>query len=530
MSERAMPAMRRLPQQMRRTVGARALWVAVPLAIVIPLAAWALSNPPVAVPVTPPEATLVLVIITLAVAFIARWFQQRFGITSRAILSLPDPLYTLYLATLILAGVPTAVLLAVATPFLEGLPDMIRRPRHALVALRQSAAATLTTFLAGLLYLLLGSAFGHTLSSLRAHFIGAIAASMMMFIGAGVARAIEQSIEWGGLPRALRAYFFSPALRFQVLLLSVGPLLPLADILDDAEAEFAWILFLVPLCAVYYLALVSVRLQQRTDELQITVEQLRMSRKREAELADYAALITRAQEDERRRLARDLHDDTAQALIALSRGLDALASRQVDPPLSGKDTRFVGELGELAKRTLDGVRRACQDLRPSVLDDLGLPAALESLAHSTTIRGLPCTFHEAGESRPYAPEIEVTVYRIAQEALANVRQHAGAQAAILDVTYRPENLDVRITDDGHGFDYEAQIRGHAAGLISATEPRAGLGLLGMRERAAVIGARLSVESETGRGTVVALTVPLNEAVLTQKEASEPRHGAAGKDE
>ena len=89
----------------------------------------------------------------------------------------------------------------------------------------------------------------------------------------------------------------------------------------------------------------SVRLEQRTHELQKTVAELGAVRRREAELADYAALITRAQEDERRRLARELHDDTAQALIALSRGLDALASRRVEPPLSSYDVRFQRRTG-----------------------------------------------------------------------------------------------------------------------------------------------------------------------------------------
>jgi signal transduction histidine kinase len=487
-----------------------ALWWVLSLAVDLSLVVWALSKPPVSLPRAPVEAPFVLAAIAFAIVFIARWFQTRFGITGRAVLALPDPLYTMYLATLILVGVPSAVLLAALTPFLESLPDFVRAPQQVLTALRRSAAASLTTFLAGLLYLLVARALLSALSPLRAHFAGAIVASFVMFLGVGVARAVEQRISWGGIHLSLREYFFSPALRFQVLLLSIGPLLPMAEILDNAESEFAWILFLVPLCAVYYLALVSVRLQRRTDELQVTVEQLRMSRKREAELADYAALITQAQEDERRRLARELHDDTAQALIALSRGLDALAARQVDPPLSSRDARFVGELGELAKRTLDGVRRACQDLRPSVLDDLGLPAALESLAHSMTIRGMECAFHQTGESRTYAPEMEVTVYRIAQEALSNAFRHGHARTVSLDVVYLPQGLDLRITDDGRGFDYEAQVRGYAVAIPGSMEPRAGLGLLGMRERASLIGARLSVHSEMGSGTTVALSVPLDD--------------------
>ncbi|MGH2514135.1 MAG: sensor histidine kinase [Ktedonobacterales bacterium] len=509
MSERALPNACRLLRQTRLPLGARTLGLALPLATDLCLVAWALSKPHILVPHAPMEAPFVLAGITFATAFIARWFQNHFGITDRAVLSLPDPLYTLYLASMVLVGVPIAVLIAALTPLLESVPAIPGTPRQAMIGLRRSAAAALTTFLAGLVYLVVAGALTHAVSPLRAHFVGAIVASLIMFLGVSIERAIEQRVVWGGFRLSLREYFVSPALRFQVLLLSVGPLLPLADLLDDAEAEFAWILFLVPLCAVYYLALVSVRLQQRTDQLQVTVEQLRMSRWREAELADYAALITRAQEDERRRLARELHDDTAQALIALSRGLDALAARPVDPPLSSRDARFVGELGELSKRTLEGVRRACQDLRPSVLDDLGLPAALESLAHSMTMRGMECAFHQTGESQFYAPEVEVTVYRIAQEALSNARQHANARTTSLDVAYQPSGLHLQITDDGCGFDYSAQVRNHPV-VSGPLEARGGLGLLGMRERASLIGAQLTVRSAIGAGTTVALIVPLQE--------------------
>lgn len=520
MSQRALPRSRQAPARGWRHLEARLFRLALPLAIDIGLVTWALSNPPVWQPYSPPGSAIFVAAIAFAVAGVARWFRGRFGVEGRAILSLPDPLYTVYLAAIILVGVPDGVLLAVVTPLLESAPEIARSPRWIAPALHRSAGAALTTFAAGLSYLIASDVLSPMISALRAHFVGAIVASVVMFIGVGMARAIEQRASWGELHRSLRDYFASPALRFQILLLSIGPLLPLADQLDDAEAEFAWILFLVPLCAVYYLALVSVRLQQRTDELQVTIEQLRRSRKREAELADYAALVTRAQEDERRRLARELHDDTAQALIALSRGLDALAARHVDPPLSSTDTRFIGELGELAKRTLEGVRRACQDLRPSVLDDLGLSAALESLAHAMTMRGMDCAFHQTGESRTCPLEVEVTVYRIAQEALANARQHARAATASLEVTYRPRSLDLRVSDNGCGFDYEAQVHGPAASADDETaEPRAGLGLLGMRERAGLIGAQLAVHSEIGKGTTISLCVPLD----SEAPASERAH-------
>src|SRR5262249_19578343 len=159
--------------------------------------------------------------------------------------------------------------------------------------------------------------------------------------------------------------------------------LPFVALLDNFRAEIAWILFLVPLYAIYCLAIAGVRLRQRTDQLQLSVEALTAAQRREMELTDYAALVTYVQEEERRRLARQLHDDAAQALIALARGLDALAARRgEDGALAARDRQFVDDLGRLAKRSLESIRRACQNLRPSVLDDLGLAPALESLVAS----------------------------------------------------------------------------------------------------------------------------------------------------
>ena len=183
------------------------------------------------------------------------------------------------------------------------------------------------------------------------------------------------------------------------------------------------------------------------------------TREREAALEDYAALITTAQEEERRRLSRELHDDTAQTLVALSRGLDALSAHRPDQVVLEHDTRFIAELGDLAKRSLDSIRRACQDLRPSVLDDLGLAAALASLANSMTQRGLECDFQQEGESnRHTSPQVEVTVYRIAQEALTNALRHANATSSAITLKYDDDRLTLTMTDNGRGFSVEETLR------------------------------------------------------------------------
>lgn len=499
------------PQALRRFL----LTILLPMSIVAALSLWAMSYPSIPLPASPGGASVILTVITLGLALAARAFRLRFGLDKRAAMALPDPLFTLYLATLILIGLPSAVLLAVVTPLVECLPDLLDDSPALRLALRQSAVSGITMFCSGFAYFWISQALTPQLTALRAHIVGALIASLIACGGAAALQIFEQELHDSsrnlhGFSRISR-YLTSPSLRFQILLLSVSPLLPLAELLDDIEAEFAWLLFLIPLCAVYYLALMSVRLEQRTYELQKTVAELGAVRRREAELADYAALITRAQEDERRRLARELHDDTAQALIALSRGLDALASRRVEPPLSSYDVRFSEELGDLAKRTLESVRRACQDLRPSVLDDLGLSAALESLAHSESNRGLTCEFQQFGESVSYAPEIEVTIYRIAQETLANARKHAHASRTTLDISYEMDQIKLCVSDNGSGFD-----AGRASGQTpqmsvsggEATEQRAGLGLLGMRERAALIGAQLTIASSQGSGTTLTLSVPL----------------------
>ena len=170
----------------------------------------------------------------------------------------------------------------------------------------------------------------------------------------------------------------------------------------------------MPLFAIYYLALISTRLSIRTDELQLTFQDLSSSRRREDELRDYASLITRVQEEERRRLARELHDDTAQALIALSLGLDGLGRAIGKLDLSERDAQWLANLQDLADHTLEEVRRACRDLRPSVLDDLGLRAALEWLSDSSSTRGVPCTFTCIGLPQPTTSESEIAIFRVVQ--------------------------------------------------------------------------------------------------------------------
>lgn len=464
----------------------------------------------------PMSAIYVLGAAVIIVAIVAGFVPQRAPIRPTEGFwrnpDMPDALGGLYLAILVLVGARAAIIFAIVTPlvtFLVRSRSGAERPgaTAALVsALWRGTAWSMTLLVAGAAYSGVAALLQPQLATtLRAHVLAALIASLVTLVALTVihltgTRSITE------IPQALRAYVRGPSLLFQVMLLCCIPLLPLTQGLDPVEIEFSWALLLAPMGAVYYLALMSARLAMRTDELQGTITELNETRARESELMSYAALITRAQEDERRRLARDLHDDTAQALIALSRGLEAL-SAHIDPINAPSDRRFASDLVDLTRRTLESVRRACQDLRPSVLDDLGLSAALDSLASSMTQRGLACTFVERGGPRTYPTEVEVAAYRIAQEALSNVTRHAHASHAHVELTHRTDGLRLVVTDDGVGLD-GLDLREGVARQASTREQGTGLGMLGMRERALLIDARLTVESGPGSGARVTLDAPV----------------------
>lgn len=462
----------------------------------------------------PHNAVIMMGVITIIAAFVARRMRERLKAlgADEATLpnALPDLTGVLYLAILVLVGTPAAIVFAIVTPFFARAPEMWRDTRAITTALRQSMGSSVTLLASGFAYASVSALIPHVPTSLRAHVSASVAASVVFLVGVSIVRfLLTAPVQSHDIGRALRAYITGRALLFQTLLLSCVPLLPLTESLQPGEIEFTWILLLAPMGAVYYLALTSVRLQQQTDKLQMTISELNATRLRETQLQNYAALITRAQEDERRRLARELHDDTAQALIALSRGLDALANQHINPINSPEDVHFVNQLVDLTQRTLDSVRRACQDLRPSVLDDLGLSAALESLAGSMTERGLPCVFAQHGLAQPYPLEVEVAFYRIAQEALSNALRHSQPHRAKIELRFRLDGLRLVVSDDGCGFNVSATLAQAPGGASHSTaqENGSGLGLMGMRERATLIGATLEIQSATGVGTRVILDAP-----------------------
>jgi two-component system sensor histidine kinase DegS len=212
----------------------------------------------------------------------------------------------------------------------------------------------------------------------------------------------------------------------------------------------------------------------------------------------YVGQITKAQEDERKRIARELHDDTAQALIDLSRRLDNLATSSEQ--LSKTVIEQLEDFQELIDSILRGVRRFSRDLRPSVLDDLGLLPALEWLMTNLEGDGIEAKLKAYGTKQRLPPEAELALFRIVQEALSNVRRHSKASQVVTVVEFGEGRAKITIEDNGQGFELPDRT-----GDLATTGK---LGLIGMHERAHLLDGTLTVRSEPGKGTTVTVAVPL----------------------
>jgi signal transduction histidine kinase len=205
-----------------------------------------------------------------------------------------------------------------------------------------------------------------------------------------------------------------------------------------------------------------------------------------------------AQEEERKRIARELHDEFAQSLTALIVGLQTL--EQTAAATDGTRTRLVETRG-LAARILTQTRRLIFDLRPSVLDDAGLVPALQSFAERVCDpHPIAVAFEIRGTPRRLPAPVETALFRIVQEATHNVVKHAHATQLQIRLDLAPARICATVRDNGCGFDAAAELR---AGAI---------GLLGMRERAELVGGQLTIESSGGRGTCVQVEIPMTESL------------------
>lgn len=234
------------------------------------------------------------------------------------------------------------------------------------------------------------------------------------------------------------------------------------------------------------------------------IENARLHRRladREEALERFAERTVEWQEQERRRLAGEIHDGISQRIVSLFFHLSAAADAiPADPAVAAEQ---VARAQELAAAALDEARSAIAGLRPPVLDDLGLAASLDSLAHSFPMLDVRV---EAAELR-MAEHAETAVYRTAQEALQNVAKHADAQSVRLRLQRHKDRVVLEVADDGTGFDITApSTTAPSVGWPGGPGPT-GFGLAGMRERAELLGGQLDLAATPGRGTTVRLTIP-----------------------
>jgi PAS domain S-box-containing protein len=214
----------------------------------------------------------------------------------------------------------------------------------------------------------------------------------------------------------------------------------------------------------------------------------------------YAQQITRAQEDERKRIARELHDEASPLLLLLIQGLDTV-STGTRPRLSESLKNSLESIRSQAINALEGLQRCAQSLRPRILDDLGLLPALEWMAEDLVKKhGIDAHVEVIGNERSLLAEVELLLFRIAQEALSNTRRHAEASRAVVKLEFGNNRIKMTVSDNGKGFELPERI----GDLASVGK----LGLAGMQERARLLGGSLKIESELGKGTTVAVEAPL----------------------
>jgi signal transduction histidine kinase len=245
---------------------------------------------------------------------------------------------------------------------------------------------------------------------------------------------------------------------------------------------------------VRFLRAFEVETQRKLIELQEL--RLRTAEDREARRSAMLRQVVSAQEAERQRVARELHDETGQALTAIGLGLRGIAGTLHGDPDHAMEG--LGQLEKLVSHSLDELQRLIADLRPSHIDDLGLPAALRWYAGEFRKRtGLNISLDIHGDPPDIPGPINIAVFRIAQEALTNITKHAQATAVQMCLSFQDDWVSLDVQDDGRGFNpSDASQNG-----------RTSWGLMGMRERARLLDGQLVLESKPGQGTHIQVRIP-----------------------
>jgi PAS domain S-box-containing protein len=241
-----------------------------------------------------------------------------------------------------------------------------------------------------------------------------------------------------------------------------------------------------------------VRANGDPELIQVLFRDVTEQRTRQRGLETYAQQIIRAQEEERRRIARDLHDGALQSLVLLFRQLDALETDRTQLP--GSTDHDLNKVRLTMEAIADELRRFSRNLRPSILDDLGLAPAVRWLVNDLKHRtGLSGTLVVSGERFPLSADEELGLFRIAQEALHNVERHADASTVTVTLGYSEAAVTLTVQDDGKGIS--------VADPIPASAASGNLGLLGMQERARLLGGTFEITASSGDGTRIHVSLP-----------------------
>ncbi len=258
------------------------------------------------------------------------------------------------------------------------------------------------------------------------------------------------------------------------------------------RATAAWV---AAIFVIRFLRAFEVETQRQIAQLQAA--RLEEAERREALRGELLRRVVAAQEAERQRIARELHDETGQALTATGMGLRGVATL-----LNQDKDRAVHNLKQLEKLvtgSLTELQHLIADLRPSHLDDLGLSATLRWWADEVESRGpLAVSVTVVGEEKTLSPPVRLALFRVTQEALTNVVKHSQAAKAEVILKFNAQNVSIEVTDNGTGFDLNH---------VTSEQQRPSWGLLGMQERAALLGGNVNIDSQPGRGTAVQIIIP-----------------------
>ncbi len=241
-------------------------------------------------------------------------------------------------------------------------------------------------------------------------------------------------------------------------------------------------------------------------QLCASIVNARLYSERQERLQSYVRHVTEVQEEERLRMSRELHDETAQELVSLVRGLE-----QIHDVRDDARTQAVDDLIESTRETIRSVRRFSRDLRPSTLDDLGLMAAIEAIVEETSAKlSGGATLRVQGKPQRVAEAVELALFRIAQESLRNIEKHAGAKSAFVELHFTSDAITLTVSDDGVGFSLPANVSDGGVGFntsnVSDLARADKLGLVGMKERCDLVGGSFDLQSNPGGGTRVAVSV------------------------